>query len=929
MTSSHKNPPRFIVGIDLGTTHTVVAYSDIRQKPQPKPQLFEIEQLVAPGEIAARPLLPSIRYHPVEDELPKDDIRLPWNIPDFSDPVKTPVVGELARILGAKSRGRTVNSAKSWLSHASVDRNAKILPWGAAGDVEKISPVVASASYLAHILGAWNSTFVEHPLQHQELIITIPASFDEIARTLTLEAARLAGLKKARLLEEPQAVFYDWLWIHRKDLKDSLKNIRLLMVCDIGGGTCDFTLIRVQLENNQPVLDRIGVGDHLMLGGDNIDLTLAHLVEKRLTSGGQKLSTTDLYQLIEQCRSVKEQLLGPDAADHGNITLLGAGSRLIGGARSIELSRDEVEATVLDGFFPVRGLDQHPERKRSGVVEFGLPYVADPAISRHIAAFLKNHENVSRKALDESEADIVPDAILLNGGMFRSERITDRVMEILATWTAKTLHQLENPKPELAVAYGAVAYGMARRGKHVKIGGGSARHYFLLVEERKNKIQCGVCILPRGSEEGQEIRLSDRTFLLRLGEPVRFHLLSSTEETTIQAGDLIDIEDEKFVSLPPLAVTLDSDSDEPQQQRVELAVQLTELGTLQIQCVSKDRSTDQRWDVQFQLRGKPSAGEDKSTLPANFDTAKQQIIEIFGNKSEQKPGQAAKGLRNNLEKLLGNRNDWDTPLIREFFGIFLGYAKNRRRSANHERIWLSLIGFCLRPGFGAALDDWRVDQIWRIYAANPQFVNEAQNWTEWWTLWRRVAGGLNESRQKQIYRDISKYLNPTTARQGRAAKEIKKRGYEGIVRLSGVLERLPVDDKIQIGNWLIKRLEKSNEPEQSWWALGRIAARVPFHGSNHNVITPDTATRWLDVLLTHDWKKAPHIGFAATIMGRMSGDRERDLDSKQRNRILAKLQETKAPQSWSKLVEEVTELDESDAKRIFGEALPPGLKLVG
>ncbi|MGH8559902.1 MAG: Hsp70 family protein [Methylococcales bacterium] len=925
---SPNNPPRFIVGIDLGTTHTVVAYSDSRKKPQPELRLFEIEQLIAPGEIAARPLLPSVRYHPAQGELAGKDIALPWTNGDFIDPVTTPIIGELARSLGAKSQGRTVNSAKSWLSHASVDRHAAILPRGANEDVEKISPVVASASYLAYVRGAWNTKFTDHPLEQQDIILTIPASFDEMARTLTLEAARLAGLKSARLVEEPQAVFYDWLWTHRKNLKDWLKDIRLLLVCDIGGGTCDFTLIRVRLENGEPILDRIGVGDHLMLGGDNIDLTLARLAEKRLICEGQKLSSADLYQLIEQCRSVKEKLLGPDAAESGKVTLLGAGSRLIDAARSVELSRGEVESTVFDGFFPVTGLDQRPERKRSGVVEFGLPYAADPAISRHIAAFLKDNEKMSREALNEDQQDIIPDAILLNGGMFRSARITERVIEIVSAWTNKKLRQLENPEPQLAVAFGAVACGLARRGKHIKIGGGSARHYFLQVGEGKNGKTRGVCILPKGSEEGEEIRLSGRTFLLRLGEPVRFHLISSIDDSPARAGELVDLDDEKFISLPPLAVTLDSDSADRRQRTVELAVSLTELGILQIQCVAKDTASDQRWDVHFQLRGKLSGPDCDVSLPANYPAARQQIIEVFGHKSEQKTAQTVKGLRNTLEKLLGNRNIWDSALIRELFGVLLECAKTRRRSANHERVWLSLAGFCLRPGFGMTLDDWRVDQLWRIYSQSLQFVNEARNWSEWWTLWRRVAGGLDESRQQQIYQDIARYLNPATARHGKTAKEITKRSYEDVVRLAGVLERLPVSDKTRTGEWLIKRLEKPSEPEQSWWALGRIAARVPFHGSVHNVIPPDTASQWLGVLIEQDWKKSPHIGFAVTILGRMSGDRERDLNEDHRLRILAKLQETKAPQSWSQLVREVTELEESDAKRIFGEALPPGLKLL-
>ncbi|MGR9107573.1 MAG: Hsp70 family protein, partial [Gammaproteobacteria bacterium] len=715
---SPKKTPRFVVGIDLGTTHTVAAYADTRE-PSPQLKLFEIEQLVAPGEIAPRPLLPSVRYHPAKGELDDKDIGLPWQRDDFDDPAGTPVIGELARKLGAKSQGRTVHSAKSWLSHAAVDRHAAILPRGASEEVAKVSPVLASASYLAHVRSAWNFRFPEQPLEKQDIILTIPASFDEMARTLTLEAAHLAGLQKARLVEEPQAVFYDWLWGHRENLKDALASIRLLLVCDIGGGTCDFTLIRIRLDDEDPALDRIGVGDHLMLGGDNIDLSLAHLVEKRLISEGRKLSSADLYQLIEQCRSVKEKLLGPNAPESAKVTLLGGGSLLIGGARSVELSRSEVEATVLDGFFPLGGLEQQPERKRSGVVEFGLPYVADPAISRQLAAFLKDHEKASQEALGGEPHDYVPDAILLNGGLFRSARITARVLEILSAWSQKKLRQLENPEPELAVAFGAVAYGLARRGRHVKIGGGSARHYFLQVEHAGNGNARGVCILPRGTEEGEEIRLSDRTFLLRLGEPVRFHLLSSTDDTSIQAGELIDLEDERFISLPPLAVTLDSDTQGRKQETVELAVSLTEYGILQIQCVAKEGPPDRRWDVHFQLRGRSAEGHETVDLPANYDTARERIIDLFGHKSEQKADTAVKSLRNTLEKLLGNRNTWDTPLVRELFGVLLEFAKNRRRSPNHERVWLSLAGFCLRPGFGAPLDDWRVDQLWRIYGPNP------------------------------------------------------------------------------------------------------------------------------------------------------------------------------------------------------------------
>ncbi len=927
MNRKSKNS-RFLVGIDLGTTHTAVAYSDTHKKSSRSIDLFEIEQLVAPGEVAAHPLLPSVRYHPADGELAESDIHLPWKTIKIGDSVCRPIIGQWARILSAKSQGRTITSCKSWLSHDSVDRNADILPWGAENDVHKVSPVIASASYLAHVRSAWNAHFENHPLEHQEVIVTIPASFDEAARSLTLDAAKLAGLNRTRLVEEPQAVCYDWLWRHKESLQNSLQNIKLLMVCDIGGGTSDFTLIKVNMENDEPSLERIGVGDHLMLGGDNIDLTLAHLAESKVSSTGHSLSSANLYQLIEQCRLLKEQMLGQNKTASGKITLLGSGSRLVGGARTIQLEREEVEKIVLDGFFPSIQSNDAPDRKRSGVVEFGLPYVADPAITKHIAVFLQRHKNAIKDAFGSSNNDGVPDAILLNGGLFQSKRITSRLLEIVSSWTNQTIHHLNNPQPDLAVAMGAVSYAMARRGEQIKIGGGSARSYFLQVADKKNKTRHGVCILPRGSEEDHEITLTKQSFLLRLGEPVRFHLVSSTDENKYAPGNLVDISDEKFASLPPLAVTLDDHAEISKREvSVQLVTSLTELGTLQMQCVAIE-DQKQRWDVQFQLRNTQSGTNSDNKLPAKYNDAIIRIEQVFGNKSQQSGSKAIKGLRNDVEKMLGTRSTWNPSLLRELLAIFLSGSKNRRRSANHERVWLSFSGFCLRPGFGVDLDDWRIEQLWRIYAANPQFVNETQNWTEWWTLWRRVAGGLDESQQIQIYDSICKYINPVTARQGKTATQMKKRGYEDMVRLSGVLERLPIAHKVNIGEWLLKRLEKPGEPAQSWWAIGRIGARVPFHGSIHNVITKETATQWLQTMLTHDWKKHQHIAFAATMISRMSGDRERDLATTDRNQVMEKLQNAKAPQSWTTLLQQVTKLEESDTRRIFGEALPPGLKLL-
>ncbi|MEY4767582.1 MAG: hypothetical protein RL637_221 [Pseudomonadota bacterium] len=908
--------PQYLVGIDLGTTHTVVAYAAV-EPANADIQIFSIPQLIAPGQVAKRRLLPSVRYHPAEGELSAEDIV-------FNPAGENAVIGEAARVLGAKTQGRFVSSAKSWLSHPSIDPSADILPWGSADEVRKISPLAASASYLAHIRSVWLHQFPEAPLEQQIVVITVPASFDEAARSLTLEAAKMAGLSQVNLLEEPQAVCYDWLHRHQQQLKSALAKVRLLLICDVGGGTTDLTLIKVEPADPEPRLTRIGVGDHLMLGGDNIDLALAHLVESRLVVNGQrKLSAADLSQLLEQCRLAKERLLAEDAADSVNVTLLGGGSRLIGGSRSTILTREEVRQLALDGFFPLSTLSDLPDKRRSGIVEFGLPYTAEPAVSKHIAGFLKWHQQAAMAALNQEH--YVPDALLLNGGVFRSQPIVQRLLTLLRSWNPQPITLLENQHPELSVALGAVSYAMARREHKVKIGGGAARSYFLCVDTTADQ-QRGICILPRGTEEDVEIILTHQQFSLRLGQPVRFHLVSTIGDYPYQAGDLTEISDD-FHSLPPLAVAFDSDSNA--EIRVRLAVTQTEVGTLKIQCLAVD-NPQQRWNVEFQLRQKNrTATYLERELPSVFPKAVEKISAVFGTKSKQVDPKAVKNLRNELEKLFSSpRQYWEMSVLRELFTILLEGIKYRRRSEHHERVWLSLTGYCLRPGLGYPLDDWRVEQLWKIYPQSIQFVNESQNWSEWWTLWRRVAGGLDQAAQQQIFTDLTPYLNPTTARLHPYVKQIKIRGYEDIIKLAAVLERLPISQKICLGEWLLQRLEKPSESVQTWWAVGRIGSRVPFYAGQHQVIPAEIVTQWLPQLLAVDWKKIPQAGFAATLIARNSGDRVRDLDPEIRLQVIEQLKLYKMPMTWVELVEQVKVLDEQEQQQLFGEALPPGLKLI-
>lgn len=921
--------PRYLVGIDLGTSHTALAYADLSKGGRIAIQPLAVEQLIGPGSVAARPLLPSLRYHPAEGELAEADTGLPWPRPAFAaDPVPGAILGEWARTLGSKSHGRLVASAKSWLCHGSVDREAAILPWGAPEGVPRISPVDASASFLAEVRAAWNSRFPDHPLERQELVVTVPASFDEAARALTVEAARRAGLPNFRLLEEPLAACYDWLWRHRRRLSEALAATRLLLVVDVGGGTTDFTLIRVEHDEDEgAVLTRVAVGNHLLLGGDNMDLALAHHLESRLAGPGGRLTASELGLLAAQCRTVKERLLACNAPASATATLLGGGSRLIGGARSAELTREAVREQVLDGFFPRVGPEDAPSARRSAVVEFGLPYAADAAVSRHLAAFLGRHRQASREALGESDGPAVADTLLLNGGVFRSRLLGERVVDLLAGWRGAPPLLLDNPHPDQAVALGAVAFLLARRGALTAIGGGSPRSYFLHVEAKGAPGKPGVCLLPRGSLEGQDVTLEGRSFSLRLGQPVRFHLAVTAEDTVWRTGEMTDVADpERFASLPPLAAAFDArDAQGAREASVRLVSQLTELGTLRLQCVAVDDPA-RRWNLEFHLRGAAQTLNDESRLPPRAAEAVDMVRLPFGKRGDREPG-AVKRLRAELEKRLGPREDWDMALLRELFAALLEGLPRRRRSADHERLWLSLAGFCLRPGFGYPLDDWRVEQVWGIHPHGIQFANEAQNWAEWWIFWRRIAGGLDTAAQNRLFDEIAPLLDPKTPR-GPLSLMQRKSSYEDLARLAAVLERLPPERKVTLGGWLIQRLAKGAEVGENAWALGRVGARVPFHGSAHEVVPRGVAETWLETLLAGDWKKTPALGFSAALLARLTGDRERDLDAGLRQRVLQQLKATKAPEGWGRMVAEVAELEAGERKRVFGESLPPGLKLL-
>jgi molecular chaperone DnaK (HSP70) len=933
---------KYLVGIDLGTSNCAMAFVDLAQGVDAYVRDFPVPQLARPGETAPRPLLPSCLYLPGQQELAPEAIRTPWD--SHEDANQSPViVGEFARWQGARVPGRFVASAKSWLCHPGVDRSAPILPWGASPDVAKISPVKASELLLRHMVQAWN---YEHPgalIANQEVVITVPASFDEAARSLTVTAARQAGLEKFTLVEEPQAAFYDFTARHRRKLAEALEGMRLVLVVDVGGGTSDFTLVQVGASAEGPLMRRIAVGEHLILGGDNMDASLSRRAEERL--GSRKLSATQWNQLLQAARQAKETLLSDAAAEQFNLSIVSEGSRLIGGSISTHLTRTEAVQLVLDGFFPPCSATDTPQRTaRVALQELGLPYAQDPAITRHLAAFLRTHAEAGLAALGMAESDPGfrsplprPDAILLNGGVFNSRQIAERLVQVVSNWWPEQppIAMLEHSSLELAVARGAAYYGLVRRGMGRRISGGAAHALFIGMEKIGSQQPMALCVIPRGREEGESV-LMDRVFSLTIGKPVQFPLYSTSSDRVEKAGEVVPVS-EDMRPLPAIHTLLKkSGGGKFDAWPVQLRATLTEIGTLELFLVSKQ--SEEQWRLEFELRDAAAQPTESVTesMPPRFGEAREWIERIFGSKpsAAATPASSApkdvKQLWASLERTLGTRAEWRVPVLRELWGALFAGASRRRRSADHERIFLQLAGYTLRPGFGYPLDDWRCEQIFKLFGESVQFHKEKPIWTEFWVMWRRIAGGLVDARQQEIWAFLKPHLAnripPNAPKNIAKPKGVQPEGLEEMVRLGASLEHLEPADKAELGQWIIERLGQPGVTGGAWaWSLGRLGSRVPIYGSSHKVVAPAKAKEWLSFLIEHGGmlEGAP---FAIAQIARLAGDRSRDLDDSTRSRVAEFLEKTKAPAPWIQMVREVLKLESADEARALGDTLPVGLK---
>ena len=611
MSEHELHEPRYIVGIDLGTTHSVVAYTraELGEDETPEVRLLEIAQVIAPGEVKAQPLLPSFLFMPGPHDVPAGALSLPWN------PDPGYAVGEFARSRGAELPARLVGSAKSWLSHRGVDRTEPILPWDAPADARRVSPLEASARYLEHIRNAWNHQMAaENPaarLEEQEILLTVPASFDAVARELTVQAATMAGLRHLTLLEEPQAAFYAWIEAQSQRWRERIRVGDTILVCDVGGGTTDFSLIEATEEEGSLTLRRIAVGDHILLGGDNMDLTLAYAVRAKLAQRGTQLDNWQFRGLVHSCRRAKERLLSDVSIEAEPVVILGRGTSLIGGTIRTELTRQEIETILLQGFFPIGEAHEHPQRRpQVGIREMGLPYAADPAITRHLAYFLSRQV----AAGDGESAVAFPSAVLFNGGVMKAEPLRGQILRALRHWSGNPeMGELPAANLDLAVALGAAYYGLARRGRGIRIRAGAPRTYYIGIESAMPAVpgipapMKALCVVPFGMEEGTSADIRNKEFGLVVGDQAVFHFLASTTRRHDDVGEEVEDWTGEIQEVANLETRLPATEEDEGGTIIPvwLHSRVTEVGTLELWCVA--RGDQRRWRLEFNIREQEEA----------------------------------------------------------------------------------------------------------------------------------------------------------------------------------------------------------------------------------------------------------------------------------------------------------------------------------
>ncbi len=929
---------RYFIGIDLGTSNCALSYIDSKD-PAAGTQVFSIPQFESLDTVGEQPTLPSFCYYlsEVENASLQEDGEGRWS--------QETVVGLLARDRAATEAERTISSAKSWLCHAGIDREAKLLPWKsqAVADPQKRSPVEASAAYLDYLRFAWDQTIgcqdKQSQFDRQDIVITVPASFDTVAQRLTLDAAERANYPKStRLLEEPQAAFYAWLekHPHLEDWGRMLPGLseqpKVILVCDIGGGTSDFSLFELALRAGDalPNVRRIAVSNHILLGGDNIDLALAHMAEAPLAQSAP-LSSASWSQLTAQCRDLKERVLSTagDPDETFSIALAAAGGNLFASARTVSLRRSEIINTILEGFFPHCEADAQPAQESGGLREIGLPYAQDSAITHHLADFIRQ-----RKV----------DAILFNGGSLASPQIQERLVAQVAHWQGGLEPaRLANDELDLAVARGAAWYQASQQREHATmIEGGSGHSFYIEVRttpKRGKKKKSGsapetrlVCVLPQGSPLEASTRITSLDLALKVNTPVQFQAYTSTCREQDAGADLVAWNAHDFHKLPSMHTMAQLPPAEPIPEGgsvpIQLEAHLNTLGILRVNCVSVRRIQGQNrnWRLEFNLRQSVAEAESQKVEQApdngisteDLAAAKSAIERIF-NREEAAPQQAAKMLKT-LEGICHQtRREWNLPLIRELWQPLSQCITCRDLSPEHELAWLNAAGFFMRPGYGHPLDEYYLRTLWLIQELGLAFATNKANREQYFLLWRRVAGGLNQAQQESLYEEwIEKTLQDT------------KQSYEP-ARMLGAFEHLSADKRLKLAHHFTQSIQTRKEAfcDHAIWALGRLLNRVPLYGGEHAILDAAEVERAFDALEPLDWtrdnlRNLPQLFVQAA---RIVNNRDHDVAPALLERILEKALQSGAAEARLQPLREFTVIDAKDIQQLFGESLPTGLSV--
>jgi len=959
---------KFSLGIDLGTTNSALSYVPL-DSPGQNSSIFPVPQRDSPSTETTLTTLPSFLHLPTNAD------------------ADTWIVGSFARKLAADRAASVIHSAKSWLCHHGIDRTQPILPWQSQEipPSKKLSPIQASAQLLRHLRDSWNAAHPDAPFHQQSVTLTVPASFDAVAQKLTLQAAALAEFPdNVRLLEEPQAAFYRWLEAHPGDdaLRTALPGLleapQHVLVIDVGGGTSDFSLFEITATDpgQPPAIKRLAVSDHILLGGDNVDLALAHLLEPRLSATGEPgtLNPGQWTYLVARCRDLKERILSEQTteAESLSISVPSTGSGLLAGTLAAEVRSDEILTLLLDGFFPTCNATSKVKSSSTGLREIGLPYATDSAITRHLAAFLQGRPTVN--------------AILCNGGTLIPARLREHLVDLVGQWQDHNIPTvLDNPEPDLAVARGAAHYGLlCHTPARPRIQAGAARSIYLEVGTTKRRDRRLLCILPRGTEPELDVLLDETTLRLRVNTRVEFKPWYSTRRSRDQAGAVVPLDPTEFHPLPPLRTTAHLPKNQPAtadgQVPIHLRTRLNAVGILQVDCLPAAGPADLTWPLEFDLLAVQQQADAEQREEKNEQTGGlRKLMKISFGKAAKKttpvptkptpptppptpslplppaddlrtdPGIApdllaeartflATTLQNpgdrrhpvtttrlirNLEQLLESpKQDWNGTLVRGLWPALEESFQSRTLSIDHEATWMALAGYLLRPGYGAPGDPARIDALWRLHEEGLAFPKKGQQ-IQAHVLWRRVAGGLDAKRQAALLKPHRTKLRAPKAPPAE------------LVLLAGALERLDPDTKRELLTLFLRHATtlaaKGAHAAPFFAALTGLLSRTPLHAGPETVLPPGELVTVFAATRELDWTTDVASGLQTLFLraARLTGDRHLDLPRPLSKDIISKLAKSRVDPAKLTPLRELIPLATTDRARLFGESLPPGISFDG